>query len=129
MADKENPYGKAKKGETASEKKARQVKYYRQQRLDADAKGDLKTSTKIYDKLNAAKYGKSAAGAAKFRKNKSEYEANELTRPKDSKKSMDESKKVVGKLEKARASKSSGKSVAYESKETPTKAAKKSKSA
>jgi hypothetical protein len=50
MADKENPYGKAKKGETASEKKARQVKYYRQQRVNAEETGDQKTVDKIYSK-------------------------------------------------------------------------------
>lgn len=110
---------------SAESKKA----FYHKQRLDADAKGDLKTSTKIYDKLNKAQYAKSAPAAAKFRKNKAEYEANELTRPKDSKKSMKDSEKVVGKLEKARASKSSGKSVSYKQSEAPTKAVKKSKSA
>ena len=57
--------------------------FYHAQRLQADRTGDLKTSTKIYDKLNAAQYGKSAPGAARFRAAKSEYEANELTRPKD----------------------------------------------
>jgi hypothetical protein len=57
--------------------------FYHAQRLKADKTGDTKTSTKIYDKLNAAKYSKSAAGAKNFSDKKSEYEANELTRPKD----------------------------------------------
>jgi hypothetical protein len=39
--------------------------FYHQQRLDADKKGDNATSAKIYDKLNAAQYGKSMAGAKK----------------------------------------------------------------
>jgi hypothetical protein len=51
MADKENPYGKAKKGETASEKKSRQIKYYRQQRVNAEETGDQKTVDKIYSKV------------------------------------------------------------------------------
>jgi hypothetical protein len=57
--------------------------YYHEQRLKADRTGDTKTSTKIYDKLNAAQYGKSAPGAANFRAKKAEYDANEATRPKD----------------------------------------------
>ena len=64
---------------SAESKKA----FYHEQRLKADRTGDTKTSTKIYDKLNAAQYGKSAAGNAKFRAARAEYGANEATRPKD----------------------------------------------
>ncbi len=70
--------GKPKPG-SAESKKA----FYHEQRLKADRTGDSKTSTKIYDKLNAAQYGKSAPGAAKFRAARAEYNANEATRPKD----------------------------------------------
>lgn len=51
MADKENPYGKAPKGETADAKSARQKKFYSQQRVNAEETGDQKTTDKIYSKM------------------------------------------------------------------------------
>lgn len=39
--------------------KESQKEFYHQQRLKAEKSGDTKTTTKIYDKLNAAKYGES----------------------------------------------------------------------
>lgn len=49
MAD--NPYGKAKKGENASQKEARQKKFYSYQREHAEETGDQATTDKIYKKL------------------------------------------------------------------------------
>lgn len=46
-----NPYGKAPKGETAAGKAARQKKFYRFQRTDAQETGDQATTDKIYKKL------------------------------------------------------------------------------
>lgn len=50
-AAKRNPYGKAKKGETASQREARKKKYYTFQREDAQERGDQKTVDKIYGKM------------------------------------------------------------------------------
>jgi hypothetical protein len=50
--DAKNPYGKAPKGESASDKSARQAKYYTAQRKTAEAKGDSATKSKIYSKLS-----------------------------------------------------------------------------
>jgi hypothetical protein len=38
--------------------KESQKEFYHQQRLKAEKSGDTKTTTKIYDKLNKAQYGK-----------------------------------------------------------------------
>lgn len=50
-ADKENPYSKAPKGESADARKTRQTKFYRQQRVNAEETGDQAKTDKIYGKL------------------------------------------------------------------------------
>jgi hypothetical protein len=57
--------------------------FYHQQRLTAERTGDNKTTAKIYDKLNASKYGPQAASDKNFASKRAEYMANEMTRPKD----------------------------------------------
>jgi hypothetical protein len=51
FSTKYNPYGKAKKGESSSEKSDRQKKYYSFQRKHAEETGDQKTVDKIYGKM------------------------------------------------------------------------------
>jgi len=52
--------------------KESQKEFYHQQRLKAEKSGDTKTTTKIYDKLNAAQYGESQ----KLRDAKKDPDAN-----------------------------------------------------